>query len=49
MTIKELIEKLKKFPENYEVSIQNGDDGGDYSGSRPVIDVENEEDRIVIY
>lgn len=43
MKISELIEKLNKVKSergDIEVYIQNGDDGGDYYGSRPTNDIE---------
>ena len=43
MKISELIEKLNKVKSekgDIEVYIKNGDDGGDYCGSRPTNDIE---------
>ena len=45
MTILELQKKLQEAYEKYgdiEVSIQNGDDGGDYYGQREIVYVEKE-------
>lgn len=49
MTIQELIEKLEKYPRDFDVNIQNGDNGGDYPGSREVVGIENREEGVVIY
>jgi len=45
MTVKELIEELKKFDENMKVAVQFRDDGGDYRGTDDGIrlDVNNDE------
>ena len=45
MTILELQKRLQDLYEKYgdiEVSIQNGDDGGDYYGQREIVYVEKE-------
>lgn len=45
MTISELQKKLQEAYEKYgdiSVSIQNGDDGGDYYGQREIVYVEKE-------
>jgi hypothetical protein len=36
MTVKELIEKLSEYDGDLSVNIQNGDEGGCYTGSRVV-------------
>ena len=36
MTVKELIKKLSEYKDDLVVKIQNGDDGGCYTGSRVV-------------
>ena len=40
MKVAELISALKEFPQNAQVEIQNGDDGGDYEGTRDIFAIE---------
>ncbi len=52
MKVKELIEILQSYNEDAEVEIQNGDDGGEYFGSREVdgvVDKQGYGETVVIY
>lgn len=48
MTVKKLIEELKKFDENMEVAVQFRDDGGDYRGTDDEIRLYVESDKLII-
>lgn len=47
MTVKDLKELLDKFDDNAVIEIQNGDDGGDYDGSREIYGISYENGLVI--